>query len=65
MEVLAIANPVAFGRANRIKRLSGDLAARLGCTDFWQLDAAALLSQVGKDYGVTDLLWMPEVAPKG
>jgi len=47
MEVLAIADPVAFGRANHIKRLSGELAARLGCTDFWQLDAAALLSQVG------------------
>jgi response regulator RpfG family c-di-GMP phosphodiesterase len=47
MEVLAIANPVAFGRANHIKRLSGELAARLGCSDFWQLEAAALLSQIG------------------
>jgi response regulator RpfG family c-di-GMP phosphodiesterase len=47
MEVLALANPIAFGRANHIKRLSGELAARLGCTDFWQLEASALLSQIG------------------
>jgi len=47
MEVLALANPVAFGRANHIKRLSGELATRLGCPGFWQLEAAALLSQVG------------------
>jgi uncharacterized damage-inducible protein DinB len=24
----------------------------------------ALLSQCGKDYGVTDLMWLPQVAPK-
>jgi hypothetical protein len=47
MEVLALANPVAFGRATHIKQLSKELAARLGITDFWQLEAAALLSQVG------------------
>lgn len=47
MEVLAIANPVAFGRASGIKRRAMDLAARLGTPDFWQLEAAALLSQLG------------------
>ncbi|HEY6124257.1 MAG TPA: HD domain-containing phosphohydrolase [Steroidobacteraceae bacterium] len=47
MEVLALANPAAFGRANHIKRLACELAGRIGCTDFWQLEAAALLSQVG------------------
>lgn len=47
MEVLAIASPVAFGRAEHIKRLSLELATRLGCTDFWQLEASALLSQIG------------------
>jgi response regulator RpfG family c-di-GMP phosphodiesterase len=47
MEVLAIANPVAFGRASRIKRLVMDCAAKLGTAEFWQLEAAALLSQVG------------------
>jgi CheY-like chemotaxis protein len=47
MEVLAIANPVAFGRASGIKRRAMELAARLGTPDFWQLEAAALLSQLG------------------
>jgi response regulator RpfG family c-di-GMP phosphodiesterase len=47
MEVLAIANPVAFGRASGIKRRAMDLAARLGTPDFWQLEAAAMLSQLG------------------
>jgi response regulator RpfG family c-di-GMP phosphodiesterase len=47
MEVLAVANPVAFGRASGIKRRAMDLAARLGTPDFWQLEAAAMLSQLG------------------
>jgi response regulator RpfG family c-di-GMP phosphodiesterase len=47
MDVLAMSNPVAFGRANGIKRLAVDLAAKLGYPEFWQLEAAALLSQVG------------------
>lgn len=47
IDVLAITNPVAFGRASRIKRLAGELAENLGCTGFWQLDAATMLSQLG------------------
>jgi CheY-like chemotaxis protein len=47
MEVLAVANPVAFGRASGIKRRAMELAARLGTPDFWQLEAAAMLSQLG------------------
>jgi CheY-like chemotaxis protein len=47
MEVLAVANPVAFGRASGIKRRAMALAASLGTPDFWQLEAAALLSQLG------------------
>jgi response regulator RpfG family c-di-GMP phosphodiesterase len=47
MEVLAMANPVAFGRAERIKRTTMKCAARFGCGEFWQLEAAALLSQLG------------------
>jgi response regulator RpfG family c-di-GMP phosphodiesterase len=47
MEVLAVTNPTAFGRAQRIKRLVADVAARLECGQFWQLEAAALLSQIG------------------
>jgi len=47
MEVLALANPMAFGRASRIKRLVMNCAASMGAPEFWQLEAAALLSQVG------------------
>lgn len=47
MEVLALANPVAFGRAGEIRRRAMELAARLGTADFWQLEAAASLSQLG------------------
>ena len=47
MEVLAIASPSAFGRAERIKRVTMECAARFGSTDYWQLEAAALLSQLG------------------
>ena len=45
IDVLAITNPVAFGRATRVKRLAGDLVA--GSGGFWQLEAAAMLSQIG------------------
>ncbi|HEY7888651.1 MAG TPA: HD domain-containing phosphohydrolase [Steroidobacteraceae bacterium] len=47
VDVLAIANPVAFGRSSRIKRLAMDFARHLGREDFWQLEAAAMLSQIG------------------
>lgn len=47
VDVLAITNPVAFGRASRVKRLALDFAQDLGCKNFWQLDAAAMLSQIG------------------
>jgi len=47
MEVLSIANPVAFGRAERIRKMAARCAERLNCPDFWQLEAAAMLSQLG------------------
>jgi response regulator RpfG family c-di-GMP phosphodiesterase len=47
VDVLAVANPMAFGRANRVKRLAMDLAESLECTDYWQLEAAAMLAQIG------------------
>ena len=46
-DILALANPAAFGRANRIRRHAIDLAKRLGVAqDWWQLDVAAMLSQL-------------------
>jgi CheY-like chemotaxis protein len=47
MEVLAVTNPVAFGRAQRIKKLVAQLAEQIGLGQSWQLEAAALLSQLG------------------
>lgn len=47
VDVLAITNPVAFGRASRIKRLAIQFGETLNCTGFWQLEAAAMLSQIG------------------
>jgi CheY-like chemotaxis protein len=47
VDVLAITNPVAFGRASRMKRLAIEFAESLGRHDFWQLEAAAMLSQLG------------------
>jgi response regulator RpfG family c-di-GMP phosphodiesterase len=47
VDILAITNGVAFGRATRVKRLATDVAALLGVPNFWQLEAAAMLSQIG------------------
>lgn len=47
VDVLATTNPVAFGRAGRIKRLAMEFAGDLGYRAFWQLEAAAMLSQLG------------------
>jgi CheY-like chemotaxis protein len=47
VDILAITNPVAFGRATRVKRLASDLALSIGKKGLWQLDAAAMLSQIG------------------
>jgi CheY-like chemotaxis protein len=47
VDILAIVNPIAFGRGSRIKRLALDLAAAAGLPPSWQLEAAGLLSQLG------------------
>jgi response regulator RpfG family c-di-GMP phosphodiesterase len=47
VDVLAITNPVAFGRTTRVKRLATELAEAIGTKSFWQLEAAAMLSQIG------------------
>jgi response regulator RpfG family c-di-GMP phosphodiesterase len=47
IDVLAMTNPVAFGRTNRVKRMVIELALALGFKEFWQLEAAAMLSQIG------------------
>ncbi|HEY2036393.1 MAG TPA: HD domain-containing phosphohydrolase [Steroidobacteraceae bacterium] len=48
IDVLALANPVAFGRASRLRQKALAFAGYLGyAKDYWQLEAAAMLSQIG------------------
>jgi CheY-like chemotaxis protein len=56
VDILAMTNTVAFGRATRVKRLAADLSASLGKTNFWQLEAAAMLSEIGYISLPTDLV---------
>jgi CheY-like chemotaxis protein len=47
VDILAITNPAAFGRANQIKTRVLQLAGLLGILESWQLEIAALASQLG------------------
>ena len=47
VDVLALTNPVSFGRATRIKQHVSELAERIGLTERWQVEVAAMLSQLG------------------
>ena len=47
-EILAVANPALFGRATRIKRTVRAVGGRLGTADHWQIDVAAMLSQLAQ-----------------
>lgn len=46
-DVLAVANPPAFGRATRLSRLVRSMGAQLGSGPSWQTELAARLSQLG------------------
>ena len=46
-DVLALANPLAFGRATRAKQLVSRVIAHVGANDGWAVEVAAMLSQVG------------------
>ena len=46
-DVLALTNPVAFGRATRLKEHVADLLDILGTKERWQIDVAAMVSQLG------------------
>lgn len=46
-ELLALANPKAHGRGNRLKDLGKKLALKLGLQEHWQLEIASMLSQIG------------------
>lgn len=46
-EVLALSNPIAFGRAARVHRTVVAMCARLRPPDRWAIEVAAQLSQIG------------------
>lgn len=47
VEVMALNNPAAFGRSRRVQRLVAAAARELGLASTWELETAALLSQLG------------------
>jgi response regulator RpfG family c-di-GMP phosphodiesterase len=47
VDLLSITNPLAFGRASRVQRRCMEFASHLGINGYWQLEAAASLSQIG------------------
>jgi response regulator RpfG family c-di-GMP phosphodiesterase len=46
-DVLALVNPVAFGRAIRARKMIGELATLEKVSDPWQAEIAAMLAQIG------------------
>lgn len=46
-DVLALADPAAFGRATRVRQYSTDLATKVGITERWPIEVAAMVSQLG------------------
>lgn len=47
IDVMALANPIAFGRAIRIKQLVSEMALRLDVDAHWQVEVAAMLAHIG------------------
>jgi response regulator RpfG family c-di-GMP phosphodiesterase len=46
-EVLALANPAAFGRAGRVKELAGRLSRAAELRNGWEIEVAAMLADIG------------------
>jgi response regulator RpfG family c-di-GMP phosphodiesterase len=46
-EVLALANPVAFGRSGRVEELAGKLAHAVELPNWWEVEVAAMLAHIG------------------
>ena len=45
-DVLALASPMAFGRATRLRKAVASLAAATGTAESWHVEIAAMLSQI-------------------
>jgi response regulator RpfG family c-di-GMP phosphodiesterase len=46
-DILSMVNPTAFGRAARVRRLVRQLSAIMNAESAWQIEIAAMLSQIG------------------
>lgn len=46
-DLLSLVSPTAFSRASRVRRLASEMAARLKTPSPWQVEIAAMLSQIG------------------
>jgi response regulator RpfG family c-di-GMP phosphodiesterase len=46
-EILSLANPLAFGRAMRLRQHASQVVSGLGVPLSWQLEVASMLSQIG------------------
>lgn len=47
VDILALVNSTAFTRSTRVKRMAGDMANGLGIANVWEIEIAAMLSQIG------------------
>jgi response regulator RpfG family c-di-GMP phosphodiesterase len=47
MNILALANPAAYGRATRVKRYAMEVLGQIGQAEGWHVVIAAMLSQIG------------------
>jgi response regulator RpfG family c-di-GMP phosphodiesterase len=46
-DILSMVNPTAFGRASRVRRLVRQLSVIMKAENAWQIEIAAMLSQIG------------------
>ncbi len=46
-DILAIASPEGFGQADRMRALAVELGRQAGLSELWQVEVAAMLSQLG------------------
>ena len=46
-DVLSLTNPIAFGRATRVRKLVNELCKELKVNRLWEYEIAAMLSQIG------------------
>ncbi len=56
-DLLSLVNPTAFGRSSRVRRLVKQMATMLRIDNAWQLEIAAMLSQIGCITIPEETLW--------